>query len=76
MLRWASTANDKIGLELKRSGAVFKVLKKFLKSESGATAIEYALIASLVSVAIVGGATSLGTGVNTSLNNASSAFSG
>ncbi|GHC67740.1 Flp family type IVb pilin [Limoniibacter endophyticus] len=35
-------------------------LQKFLKDESGATAIEYGLIAALVSVAIIGAVTTLG----------------
>ena len=39
------------------------IAKKFLKDESGATAIEYGLIAALVAVAIVGALTSLGTGL-------------
>jgi pilus assembly protein Flp/PilA len=34
---------------------------RFLKNESGATAIEYGLIAALISVAIIGAATTLGT---------------
>jgi len=36
-------------------------LMKFVKDESGATAIEYGLIAALISVAIIGAATTLGT---------------
>ena len=36
-------------------------LRDFLGNERGATAIEYALIASLIAVAIVGALTSLGT---------------
>ncbi|RPD37739.1 Flp family type IVb pilin [Candidatus Liberibacter solanacearum] len=35
--------------------------KKMLKDESGATAIEYGLLAALVSVAIIGAVTTLGT---------------
>ncbi len=46
-----------------------KHLSRFLKNESGATAIEYGLIAALVSVAIIGGATALGTGLNTLFTN-------
>lgn len=38
-----------------------KIFARFLKDESGATAIEYGLIAALISVAIVGGATTVGT---------------
>ena len=37
---------------------------RFLKDESGATAIEYGLIAALIAVAIIGGATALGNSVN------------
>jgi pilus assembly protein Flp/PilA len=39
------------------------IAKKFLKDESGATAIEYGLIAALVAVAIVGALTTLGSGL-------------
>lgn len=38
-----------------------KIFTRFLKDESGATAIEYGLIAALISVAIVGGATTVGS---------------
>jgi len=41
------------------------IAKKFLKDESGATAIEYGLIAALVAVAIVGALTTLGSGLST-----------
>jgi pilus assembly protein Flp/PilA len=37
---------------------------RFVKDESGVTAIEYGLIASLVGVAIIVGATMLGTTLN------------
>ena len=40
---------------------MFTHLKTFAGDESGATAIEYALIASLIAVALVGALTSLGT---------------
>lgn len=36
------------------------VFKKFLNDESGATAIEYGLIAALVAVAIIGGLNTVG----------------
>ncbi len=42
-----------------------KLIARFVKNESGATAIEYGLIAALVSIAIIGGVTALGTGLNT-----------
>ena len=37
---------------------------RFLKDKSGVTAIEYGLIAALVGVAIIGGVTLLGGGLN------------
>lgn len=37
---------------------------RFLKDESGATAIEYGLIAALIAVAIIVGAGTLGTTLN------------
>ncbi|PYE35061.1 pilus assembly protein Flp/PilA [Rhizobium sp. PP-F2F-G38] len=40
------------------------VFARFLKDESGATAIEYGLIASLIAVAMILGAGALGTQIN------------
>ena len=47
----------------KRERIMMSITKKFLKDESGATAIEYGLIAALIAVAIVGALTTLGTGL-------------
>jgi pilus assembly protein Flp/PilA len=44
------------------------MFKKFLADESGATAIEYVIVASLIAVALVGGATALGNSVDDKLN--------
>ena len=47
------------------------IINRFLKSEQGATAIEYGLIAYLIAVVIVGAVTALGTtlkGVFTSIS--------
>jgi len=41
-----------------------KFLAKFAKCESGATAIEYGLIAALIGVVIIGAVTSVGTEVS------------
>jgi len=41
-----------------------KLFARFLKNESGATAIEYGLIAALIAVAIMAGAGALGTSLN------------
>ena len=40
------------------------ILKKLAKDESGATAIEYGLIAALVSVAAIGALTAMGTSLD------------
>ena len=42
-----------------------KLFARFVKDESGATAIEYGLIAALISVVIIGVLTTLGTRLNT-----------
>ncbi len=41
-----------------------KLIARFYKDESGATAIEYGLIAALIAVAIMVGAGALGTNIN------------
>ncbi|MCU0830073.1 MAG: Flp family type IVb pilin [Rhizobiaceae bacterium] len=48
-----------------------KLIQDFAKNESGATAIEYGLIAALVAVAIIGGARALGTAMNNRFTNLS-----
>ena len=42
-----------------------KLIARFVKDESGATAIEYGLIAALIAIAIIVGAGQLGTSLNT-----------
>lgn len=41
---------------------------RFAKDESGATAIEYGLIASLIAIAIIAGASTLGNTLSDSFN--------
>lgn len=48
-----------------------KIFARFLKDESGATAIEYGLIAALISVALITGATTLGEKLNTTFTDIS-----
>ncbi|POO56854.1 Flp family type IVb pilin [Agrobacterium rosae] len=48
------------------------IFARFMKDESGATAIEYGLIAALISVAIITGATALGTHLSTQFTNIAS----
>jgi pilus assembly protein Flp/PilA len=51
-----------------------KFAVRFLKNESGATAIEYGLIAALIAVVIVGAVTTIGTKLNTSFGNVGNAI--
>jgi pilus assembly protein Flp/PilA len=53
-----------------------KFLNKFRKDEAGATAIEYALIAALIAVGIIGGATALGGKINTQFTDISTKVKG
>lgn len=43
---------------------VMDAIRNFIQEEDGVTAIEYGLIAALVAVAIIAGATALGTSLN------------
>ena len=45
-----------------------KFLSEFMQDESGATAIEYGLIAGLISVVIIAALTSIGSKVNVKFN--------
>lgn len=45
-----------------------KFFNQFAKDESGATAIEYGLIAALIAVAIIGALTSLGGKLNSTFS--------
>ncbi|MBA4784688.1 MAG: Flp family type IVb pilin [Rhizobiales bacterium] len=45
-----------------------KFFARFIKDESGATAIEYGLIAALISVALIAGASTLGGTLNNTFN--------
>jgi pilus assembly protein Flp/PilA len=52
------------------------LLVRFARNESGATAIEYGLLGSLIAVAIIVGATTLGTKLNTTFNAISTKING
>jgi pilus assembly protein Flp/PilA len=52
------------------------ILRKFLRDESGATAIEYGLIAACISIAIIAAARGLGTALNTTFQSVSTALGG
>ncbi|MBS0473181.1 MAG: Flp family type IVb pilin [Proteobacteria bacterium] len=45
-----------------------KLFNSFLRDESGATAIEYGLIAALIAVVVIGAVQAVGTGLSTTFN--------
>ena len=56
-----------VGLKTRAADA----LSRFVDKESGATAIEYGLLAALIAVVIVGVVTTLGTNLNTKFQSVS-----
>jgi pilus assembly protein Flp/PilA len=54
---------------------MFNLISRFVKEDSGATAIEYGLIAALVSVAAIGALTAMGESLSTMFNTVSTALS-
>ena len=53
---------------IRGSNVMQNLITRFIEDESGATAIEYGLIAALIAVGMIAGATSIGTKVNTKFN--------
>ena len=53
-----------------------KLISRFYKDESGATAIEYGLIAALIALAIMVGAGALGNALGTKFNTIANKVSG
>jgi pilus assembly protein Flp/PilA len=51
-------------------------LKRFLKDQSGATAIEYGLIAALIAVVIIGAVQTLGGNITTQFQTIATAIGG
>ena len=54
---------------------MLKTFVKFAKNESGATAIEYGLIASLIALVIIGGLSAVGGSLSTTFSNISTTLS-
>jgi len=52
-----------------------KLFARFAKDESGATAIEYGLIAALIAVGIIGAATTLGKNISATFDDVSKELS-
>jgi pilus assembly protein Flp/PilA len=53
---------------------MYRVVARFVKDQSGATAIEYGLIAAGIAVAIIATVQALGTQLNTTFSSVSSAL--
>jgi pilus assembly protein Flp/PilA len=54
---------------------MFTLISRFVQEDSGATAIEYGLIAALVSVAAIGALTAMGNSLSTMFGTVSTALS-
>jgi pilus assembly protein Flp/PilA len=50
------------------------MIKQFLRDESGATAIEYGLIAALIAVVIITAVTTVGTNLTSTFNSVATAL--
>lgn len=50
------------------------LISRFIRDESGATAIEYGLIAALIAVVIITGVTAVGTSLSTTFNDLSTSL--
>ncbi len=53
-----------------------KFINKFVQDESGATAIEYGLIAALIAVVIIGAVQVLGTNISTAFTTVATSIGG
>jgi len=62
------------GLTWSKDSTMKNLFARFAKDESGATAIEYGLIAGLIGVVIIGAVTTLGTSINTKFSTIGSAL--
>jgi pilus assembly protein Flp/PilA len=50
------------------------IISRFIRDESGATAIEYGLIAALIAVVIITGVTAVGSNLSTTFNSLSTSL--
>jgi pilus assembly protein Flp/PilA len=57
--------------ELRRGSAMVRMIRLFLTNDAGATAIEYALIAGALSIAIVVAVQGIGSSLNSTLTSVS-----
>jgi pilus assembly protein Flp/PilA len=52
------------------------LFSRFVRDESGATAIEYGLIAALIAVVVIGAVTAVGTNLSTTFTSVSNGLTG
>jgi pilus assembly protein Flp/PilA len=64
----------KLKIARSKKMGVGRTIRKFFRDESGATAIEYGLIAAGIAVAIIVAVQTLGTNLNTTFTNVSTAL--
>jgi pilus assembly protein Flp/PilA len=64
------------GIKSLVGSSAMSLLLKFARCESGATAIEYGLIAALIAVACIGVITNVGTGIENNFDKAKNAMNG
>ena len=73
-LAFSRAGDDPIKASKPQGLTMIQVLKQFGKDTSGATAIEYGLIAAGIAVAIIATVQALGTQLNTTFSSVSSAL--
>ncbi len=73
VIRGQASGNALAPLAWQMETKMTKIVSRFLKDESGATAIEYGLIAALIAVVVIGAVTAVGTNLSTKFNNISNA---
>jgi len=59
-------------MSVEKKEALMHLFLRFIHDESGATAIEYGLIAALIAVVIIGAVTAVGTKLSTTFTTVSS----
>ena len=67
---------DVLGCQNKRRLFMKNLLSRFVQDESGATAIEYGLIAALIAVAIVVAVASVGSKLSTTFTSVATSLAG
>ena len=65
---------DHVDVQVKKGTGHMYFIRKFVKNDKAATAIEYGLIAALIAVAAIAAMRQLGTKVSTTFNTVSTAM--